>query len=312
MSVINQMLRDLEQRKLKEPVSKHYIDEVNIVAKSKRHLLWFILPVIIILIMGVYFYWHYYKPISLTENIEPIKNEEMILNIDFPMLPETLAEINEQEDERIDEVKIIDVADRQVLSKMAVEVKPVPESLDETFVKPPAKPKLPKQPSVKIKTFVKNESKQKPEAKDKQFETFKKQTVEKKSYEKKATVKSPVKPLPIKITSEEVVYQAGQLMATDQNAAIQLLKEKIKLVSPDADYYSLMANLQQRRNEYDDAIVSYRKAIEMAPDKGELWIGIALAYRATGEESNAKKAFKEALTSIEISTELKRYAERQL
>jgi hypothetical protein len=47
-------------------------------------------------------------------------------------------------------------------------------------------------------------------------------------------------------------------------------------------------------------------------DKGELWIGIALAYRGTGEENNAMQAFKQALISENISPQLRQYASQQI
>ncbi|MCK5649567.1 MAG: hypothetical protein KAI22_11880, partial [Gammaproteobacteria bacterium] len=62
----------------------------------------------------------------------------------------------------------------------------------------------------------------------------------------------------------------------------------------------------------DKAIVYYRKALEIAPQKGELWIGIALAYRGTGEQDNAVRAFKQALITDEISSELRNYALQQI
>lgn len=288
--------------------------------------------------IGINLYLHSYNKTNFSKNLNPSENEETISDIDFPVLPENISEINQKQESSIDTAQTIETVKNEPLKESSIpakstlkeNVKPLVKTLKEPIAKTLVIEREPKQPSVKIETFVKSEGQQKAKAKVKKSETNsaqfikvksemvkpvktkEKRIVEKKLADNKTTVKTPLKSLPRTITSEEVVYQAGQLMETNQGAAIQLLKEKIKLVSPDADYYSLMANLQQRRKEYDEAIISYRKALEIAPDKGELWIGIALAYRGTGEEANAKKAFKQALTSIEISRELKRYAQKQL
>ncbi len=252
MSVINQMLRDLEHRKIKESDSDRYIDEVNIVAKRKFYLAWFILPLVIVLVISFNLYLHF-------------NNQSQKLKPDTVLLDEV-------------DVSEITVEEKQQ-QEMAKEHKDI----------------LPEKVSVNIETVLKEDEKT---------------AVKREAIEKQA--KTIVKSAPKRITSDDLVYQAGQLMTTDQVSAIELLEKNIKDVKPDIDYYSLLANLQQRQKNYDRAIVLYRKALKLAPYLGELWIGLALAYRATGENEEAIKSFKKAITSAEISPELKQYAMQQV
>ncbi|MCW8931772.1 MAG: tetratricopeptide repeat protein [Gammaproteobacteria bacterium] len=324
MSVINQMLRDLEQRKAKDSISNHYIDEVNIVAKKQFNLWWFTVPVLIALALMIYLY----SPLlfkegtnenTLIKNLYPLdeKHTTKTQEVVFPDLPKELSEIETVAAPMIDAIQTEEIKKSVQQQKEKLQADKNIVAIEKVNAK-----KVYKQPSVKIETYEKAEQKLEKKESAKKMEVVKVKTknIESIKLEKKPLVKvkaSNVKvKAPIKSTqkksSEDIVYQAGQLMVSNQSAAIQLLEENIKRVSPDADYYSLLANLQQRRKKYDNAIISYRKALELEPNKGELWIGIALAYRGTGEENNALKAFKQALNSIDISSELKQYAAQQL
>ena len=331
MSVINQMLRDLEQRKVNEPHSEHYIDEINIIAERQFNFWWILLPIMIILVASGAFYLH------------AVNNKTQIVVL--PTLPGDVSEIKHEVLVVRDDVQRAEVAEYKLEQELEKKVTvdkanavTVTEKRDikKAVVKSPVKQASVKQPSVKREIYLKKESKQAPKSESKMVtkkidvvnvKTIKTAPKQTKSKQKPlAEVKMPVVKVkapakssivikssePQKKTSEQVIYQARQLMENDQRAAIQLLKENLKLVSPDADYYSLLANLQQRRQQYDDAIISYRKALELSPNKGELWIGVALAYRGTGEEDNAVNAFKRAYNADEISPEFRTYAAQQI
>ena len=128
----------------------------------------------------------------------------------------------------------------------------------------------------------------------------------------KSIIKTPVKTPEKKISSIELMQKARTLMVSDQNAAISLLEKNKENLQPDTDYYALLANLYQRQKRFDDAIVSYYQALSIAPDKGELWIGIGLAFLGTGEKSKALSEFQRASSSVNISSALKQYADQQI
>ncbi|WP_198266372.1 tetratricopeptide repeat protein [sulfur-oxidizing endosymbiont of Gigantopelta aegis] len=323
MSVINQMLRDLEQRKATEAVDSHYIDEVNIVAKKQFNLSWIVLSGVL-LIAIIMFFLLSEKNVSETQQAKNLQ-----------ILPTEISEI-------VTEVEASAISSRTVPSvpilKTMAKTKPVqirltdsglnvPENKTKEVLEETATEKeLPvikaqktaitiayKQPSVKTKVILKSE----PTKKKVQKKSIVSANI---AMNAKVISSSPpsvrVKSVAQKKTREQVIHQARQVMAADQSAAIKILEKNITTVSPDANYYSLLANLQQRRHQYDESIIYYRKALDVADfdqvNKGELWIGIALAYRGTGEENNAMQAFKQAIRSENISSELRQYASQQI
>jgi len=312
MSVINQMLRDLEHRKIKESDSDRYIDEVNIVAKRKINLVWFVLPLVIVLVISFNLYLHFHNQSQKLKSETIVSLDEEKLTV----LPTSIDEVD------VSEI-IVEEKKQQVMAKEQKGILPEKISVKiETILKEEEKPAVKKEAiDKKAKTIiipVKNniESTQltSKERKQDTFQAEKKITSVKESQPVKEGVatQSIVKSAPKRMTSNDLVYQAGQLMTTDQMSAIELLEKNIKDVKPGIDYYSLLANLQQRQKNYDRAIVLYRKALKLAPYQGELWIGLALAYRATGENEEAIKSFRKAITSAEISPELKQYAMQQV
>ena len=317
MSVINQMLRDLEQRKVKDSIADHYIDEVNIIAKRQFNPLWFsLLALAVVLIAGMILYLSSAQKNSPAQVIDKqlIQNAE-IQKSALTNLANNLSDIKQPLAKVMDTPLLLDSpvnlpAEAHLLANnktvQAIAVKENSETK-----------KAYKQASVNIKTVLKPEQQVRLNTEVKITESSKEtakaiNVLPETAVVVKVPVKSSVKSIVNKKTTEQVVYQARQLMTLNQTAAIQLLEENLKEVSPDTDYYSLLANLQQRRQKFDKAIVYYRKALEIAPQKGELWIGIALAYRGTGEQDNAVRAFKQALITDEISSELRNYALQQI
>ncbi len=291
MSVINQMLRDLEQRRAKVPAASHYIDEINIVAKKENNYWWLVVPLLLVIITAVNFYLHHLNQPTgnsvserhLSENL--VKTAAVQKSISKPSRKELAtdsAALNNQNSVR--------------------RTKQITESLEKAVFK---------QPSIQTTTIIKTDPRTAETDKSIVRSAIKKSiTVE------KTALKTPEKTFfnkqPAKKGSAELIQQARLLMSEDQNEAVKLLESKLKETTPDSDYYALLANLYQRKKRFSDAIIFYRKALEIAHYKGELWIGIALAYRGTGEMDNSEMAFKKAIRSSTISPALKQYAEQQI
>ena len=323
MSVINQMLRDLEERKSKNSGSKHYQDEVNIVAPKQPRLWWVLLPLLIVIIIAINLYLHFQNQKSsvATQEVEQLQKDydsQMIRD-----LPVTISELeNSVKNEIVNvppEKKSAVKKEEKTITKAVVVPEPVKKETP--------KPELP-QPSVTVKTIIKEEEvKKEPEKKmvvtkldDQVKEAPSVIKKDKQEEAEKLVIKTPVKkdnknkPQTEKqlLSSMAIVHEARVLMANDQSAAIKKLEDNLNNTVPGTDYYALLANLYQRQKRFDDAIVYYKKALAIAPDKGDLLIGIALAYQGTGEIKNAQEAFRRAHNSVDISPSLKQYALQQL
>lgn len=329
MSVINQMLRDLEQRKIKETASAHYIDEVNIVAKKTISPWWIILPFIIIIVIAINLYLH-----SLNKNKRQLLSTEQSVAASqnmqkevTPKLEPIVPQVQQQKsDPSIEPQKAFNkatidkqtpVRDKSPKQKANFETVEKSVNSDTVGALSITTNKLENPPVVAKKTSIKS-------ADNNSASTAQsiKKTINKKSTADNTAAYVKVK-LPVKtqarsvnkqitVSAEQLVYQARLLMNDNQPGAAHLLEKNLSQITPDADYYALLANLNQRRQNYDNAINYYQKALEIAPHKGEIWIGIALAYQATGEEKNAMTAFKQALATQNLSAELRNYARQQV
>jgi tetratricopeptide (TPR) repeat protein len=301
MSVINQMLRDLEQRNITVPKknspSEHYVDTINIVAETKTYYRWLIFfAVLTVLIIAINLNLHYanQQPVLKSFLSDKKKTEEQ-----EDILPEIVkyTQVKTVDLTQNKEYQSVDSKKKETISAQKTAQKAIKQVLDNTNKK--TKPQFDAGIQIKTKSIIK-------------LEKNSKINLNKIS---KATVKpslTKVKKQRSEKSHSELVYQARLLMKDDDNKAIQLLENNISKITPKADYYALLANLYQRKKHYTRAITLYKKALNTVPDKGEIWIGVALAYRGAGDRKNSEKAFKKALILGNISPQLKQYAAQQV
>ena len=344
MSVINQMLRDLEARRERKANSSHYIDEVNIIAHSKSSVYRWLLPAFVILLLSisVFIYTTYTQselepepelaqtavadlPVKLPDDINqlnkdeinisvPTSQEERLANSEAQLIPDKIPAVSESKD-----VELQNNINKNQPAKASVSAhKPLNSKVPEPVVnKTIAQNKVLKHKKINKKSTQKNsivKAKTKTKTKTKTKKRLKQQeTPLPISETKKTTVKiEPVRKNKTADKTRTVMSRARVLMASDIASAVKILEDNLKAVKENADYYSLLANLYQRQQRYDEAIVYYRKALLIKPEQGELWIGIALAYRSNGEYDNEQQAFQQALQSRSIRAELRQYAAQQL
>ncbi len=327
MSVINQMLRDLEARKEKESVQTHYIDEINIIAdkrNSKYLYLWFIAGFGLLLAAVLLYFFQMPNHSQKNTKLEKI--------IDLPV---ELAAIESYSGEsKIIEKSVIKAPDRVQTDKPAIltEIKKSQQDKTPGYKSEPVHKNIsrPEKNTIRNSAGVLLSNKkistdkavsrskisqpgiQKSLASVKPVTALKpevKQALEKVPVKYKI---EPVKDKQLQNKSEGIMLQARNLMITDLGAAILLLEKELQTIPPNVDYYSLLANLYQRQQRYDDAIVFYQKALKKAPQKGNLWVGIALAYRSNGEYADEQNAFKKAALARDISPALRQYAIQQV
>ena len=73
-----------------------------------------------------------------------------------------------------------------------------------------------------------------------------------------------------------------------------------------------IAALMQRQNNHQEAIDYYRKALQLKPHAGVWLMGMGISMRALQQNIEAREAFKSALDSNSLSTELQAYVSQQL
>ncbi len=282
MSVINQMLQDLEQRKITSKLTNHYIDEVNIVAK-KGMPPWFIL---LIITLSIIIFLFYSFPVT--------KQTKQQAVIKLPLLEKNTS---------------IKIKNKQKKTEEKAEFKTaeVKKETDITAKKtqPTSSPVI----HLKDESIINNVSEKIIEANIRSHQSKIKKTGS--TVNKVNKVNKHYSKTPVQKNNSVIINNARQLMTNDVTKAIGLLELNLKEITPSPDYYALLANLYLRKQRYNDAILFYQRALKQEQDKGEYWIGLALSYKGKGEIKDSKKAFKQASYCTNISSQLKLYAKQQ-
>lgn len=97
----------------------------------------------------------------------------------------------------------------------------------------------------------------------------------------------------------------------DLAAARQVIDQSLPRAGNSADFHSLAGALAQRQGKPDDAAEFYRGALRLKPAEGRNWIGLGLALEGEGHAPEAREAFRRALQTEGLTPELQSLAERK-
>lgn len=99
----------------------------------------------------------------------------------------------------------------------------------------------------------------------------------------------------------------------DLGAARRVIDDTLPRAAGSADFHSLAGAVAQRQGKPGDAAEFYRGALRLKPGEGRNWIGLGMALEADGHAPEAREAFRRALqTGDALSPELQALAERKL
>lgn len=83
-------------------------------------------------------------------------------------------------------------------------------------------------------------------------------------------------------------------------------------VGENAEYHGFMAALLQRAERHKDAIEQYQSALRINPASGPWWLGLGVSLQADNQPAKAADAFRRARQSSTLSPELQAFAEQRL
>ena len=88
----------------------------------------------------------------------------------------------------------------------------------------------------------------------------------------------------------------AQLLASrgELGQALQVLDRAIGQRQADAETLALRAAILYRMENHSQAITEYRKAVQLQPDRGLWWTGLAIALEQDGQPKQALEAFRRA------------------
>ena len=78
------------------------------------------------------------------------------------------------------------------------------------------------------------------------------------------------------------------------------------------EYAGFQGHLKSRLGAHGEAVAHYSRAVRMAPGEGRWWLGLGMALQADGKPADAKEAFRRALATSTLSAELANVAQQQI
>lgn len=94
--------------------------------------------------------------------------------------------------------------------------------------------------------------------------------------------------------------------------ALSVLEDAQPDVVQDPEYHAFMAALYQRLGRHEEAVTAYRRVVEVRPDSGVWWMGLAISLEAMGDDDVAIVAYRKALNGHAMTADLQRYASERI
>lgn len=98
----------------------------------------------------------------------------------------------------------------------------------------------------------------------------------------------------------------------DAAAALDTLERHAGQAEGNAEYQGLFAYLLQKRQRHADAAQRYRAALALRPAEGRWWFGLGLALEAAGQGGEAREAFAKARETGNLPADMLSAVEQKL
>lgn len=98
----------------------------------------------------------------------------------------------------------------------------------------------------------------------------------------------------------------------DAAAALDTLERHAAHAAGNAEYQSLFAYLLQKRQRHADAAQHYKAALALRPGEGRWWFGLGLALEAAGQGGDAREAFAKAREAGNLPADMLAVVEQKL
>lgn len=94
--------------------------------------------------------------------------------------------------------------------------------------------------------------------------------------------------------------------------AIKLLRDHAPPLAQDPDYFALLAALYQRQQDHLAAANTYSQILKLRPDTGIWWVGLGISLEALGKQQQAQQAYARARQTGTLRGDLARYTDNRL
>ncbi len=93
----------------------------------------------------------------------------------------------------------------------------------------------------------------------------------------------------------------------DMDSAIKVLASMKPDTYSEPDYYAFLAALYQKVKRHQKAVYIYRQVLQVRPDNGVWWMGLAISLESLKQHNDALFAYQKALQGSKMSLDLKNY-----
>ena len=108
------------------------------------------------------------------------------------------------------------------------------------------------------------------------------------------------------------LYARTLMQLNRDRQAIQLLREHAPAVAQDPQYYALLAALYQRQQDHLAAANTYSQILKLQPSAGIWWVGLGISLEALGKQPEAQQAYARARKTGSLRGDLARYTDNRL
>ncbi len=94
--------------------------------------------------------------------------------------------------------------------------------------------------------------------------------------------------------------------------AVAVLERSLPQISQDVDYYALLAALYQRQGRHDNAVALYQNMLKQNAMVGIWWIGMGISLEKLGDSDAARQAYEKARASGTLAAQMVQYTDNRL
>lgn len=113
-------------------------------------------------------------------------------------------------------------------------------------------------------------------------------------------------------TSFAMMLARLQVQRNDVDSAITTLENTLPHAAQLSDYQAFYAALLQRKARHKEAIEHYQIALKASPNTGNWLMGYAISLQALSQNAEAKEAYQRALDSKSLSPELQAFVQQKI
>jgi MSHA biogenesis protein MshN len=103
-----------------------------------------------------------------------------------------------------------------------------------------------------------------------------------------------------------------QVHRGDTAEGVATLKRGYEYGRGNADYHAVLAALQQRLGQHEEAVEQFQAALRLKPARGVWWLGLGTSLHEVKRTADAQEAYRRARGAADIQPELAAVAEQRL